>query len=301
MPSKKRGKGKARRRAAKGRKELKNDDGGTNGVKNVELRMQQLQINKDDQDDEDTFLEEAINLAAEEREQLESSATNEEENKVERCDHGFSPLPRGHVCARFIPSFLREFVQRGCLRSAIEALKTKYDGLLYDPDMLELVVSSFLEQGIDMLLRGNDDNARRFAVFAAIFEQLRMCRGAMKFNNAAEELKKCTLKIKELADDTCDEHTLVSFFRKRIPCKCLDKRYKEVKSIVKMGHCMNPDCPLPNMKAECSKLMKCEQCRLMQYCSIECQRAHWPRHKKGCVEITNLRCNAGILQNKSKE
>ena len=269
MPSKKKkAKGKARG-AAKSRKELSNDSA-ANEVKQ----------------DEDALLEEAINLAAAEREQLEAAAKNDEENNVERCNHGFSPLPRGHVCARFIPSFLREFVhQNGCLRSAIEALTTKYDGILHDPDNLDLVVSSFLEQGTDMLLRGNDDNARRSAVFAAIFEQFRVCR-AMTFNNATEDLKKCTLKIKELANDTCDVHTLVSFFRKRIPCKCLDERYKEVKSIVKMGHCMNPDCPLPNMKAECSKLMKCEQCRLMQYCSIACQRAHWPTHKEDCVKIS---------------
>jgi hypothetical protein len=28
-----------------------------------------------------------------------------------------------------------------------------------------------------------------------------------------------------------DEHTLVKFFRKRIPCSCLDEKYQEVKQI----------------------------------------------------------------------
>lgn len=29
-------------------------------------------------------------------------------------------------------------------------------------------------------------------------------------------------------------------------------------------------------------LRKCSQCKSVRYCSVECQRKHWPEHKKEC-------------------
>ena len=86
-------------------------------------------------------------------------------------------------------------------------------------------------------------------------------------------------KMNELYD--ADEHTLVIFFRKRIPCKCLDEKYEVVKSIAKVGLCANPKCSLPDRKAARNK-MYCTQCRLENYCSRECQVADWKIHKEYC-------------------
>ena len=86
MPSKKKAKGKGRG-ATKSRKELRNDCAAS--VKNdVESQMQGLNVNnsKQDNEDEDALLEAAINLAAAEREELDAT-------DVEKCDHGFVPLP----------------------------------------------------------------------------------------------------------------------------------------------------------------------------------------------------------------
>ena len=84
-----------------------------------------------------------------------------------------------------------------------------------------------------------------------------------------------------------DEHTLVSFFRKRIPCKCLDNKYKEVKSIAKIGLCYSKNCSLPGNRAIRSEMLYCTQCRRANYCSKECQVTHWPFHKKFCVDVAN--------------
>ena len=278
MPSKeKKAKGKARK-AAKSRKDLSSD--------NVANEVKQ---------DDDALLEEAINLAAAEREELEAAAKIDEENNVERCDHGFVPWPKGHVCTGFVRAFVREFsgsnrvslIQR--FAEVNDATITKYAAVWHDPTMLEYVATYYLAEGTGAILEEKDDIARQSAKFAICFETW---RDIMTGNNS-DVIRKWG-KVEELSSDTCDEHTLVSFFRKRIPCKCLDKRYKEVKSIVKMGHCNNPDCPLPDRKVEASKLMHCEQCTAVFYCSIECQKAAWPKHKEHCVKITNLRGNAGI-------
>ena len=91
----------------------------------------------------------------------------------------------------------------------------------------------------------------------------------------------CWTKILEL--QSADDHTLVSYYRKRIPCSCLDKKYKEVKSVKKMGLCRNPNCSLPdNGRVERRKMFSCTRCGVVNYCSVKCQRADWNRHRKGC-------------------
>lgn len=151
---KKKGKAKGKaRRATKSREELNNDT--LHVKKNVELRIQRqrLQIsnsnNNNDQDDEDALLEEAINLAAAEKEKLDAAAKNDE-----RCDHGLVPLPRGHVCALFVHSFLREFIPgsktveafENELENALIATKKRGEVVMSNPDMLKWVVSHFLAE-----------------------------------------------------------------------------------------------------------------------------------------------------------
>ena len=125
----------------------------------------------------------------------------------------------------------------------------------------------------------NYNGARLSAVFTKYFEEfiairLRKTKTIDKFDRA---------KVGELL--AADEHTLVQFFRKQIPCKCLDERYKEVKSITKMGICMNVACPLPDNMAVRSKMVYCTRCRKVNYCSRECQVASWPLHKEKCQKI----------------
>ena len=88
---------------------------------------------------------------------------------------------------------------------------------------------------------------------------------------------------------SCDLHTLVSFLRKRIPCKCMDEKYEEVKTLIKMGLCSNPDCSLPDRKAERNKILYCARCDQVGYCSRACQKAHWKEHKEDCRKIADLK------------
>ena len=94
-------------------------------------------------------------------------------------------------------------------------------------------------------------------------------------------------KIGEMYD--ADLHTLVKFYRSRIPCSCLDEKYEDVKSITKMGDCHNePKCNYVNGRVERSKTMYCSRCRCATYCSRDCQEAHWAIHKQYCDEYAEV-------------
>lgn len=79
-----------------------------------------------------------------------------------------------------------------------------------------------------------------------------------------------------------------SYLRKNIPCSCLDKKYKEVKSITRMGMCCNEMCSLPNQMAKRSTMLCCTGCRVANYCSRECQKAAWPENKEFCERLRSI-------------
>ena len=76
----------------------------------------------------------------------------------------------------------------------------------------------------------------------------------------------------------CNERDLLKFFRKRTDCSCLKKMHLEArKTLPKLGFCYH--CRQVKKR---SLLMVCSRCRIYQYCSRECQNAHWPEHKRDC-------------------
>ena len=75
------------------------------------------------------------------------------------------------------------------------------------------------------------------------------------------------------------ERSVTQFFRKRISCSCLDKRYAAVKSKPKSGLCDN--C---KQRKERTSLYVCSGCSAFQYCSVKCQSMQWSIHKSFCQE-----------------
>jgi hypothetical protein len=247
----------------------------------LDSEMQRLRIgDKQGGDNEDdALLEEAIKLAAVEEQEMK---LKEKEN----CTHGYNPSStfQARFCEGYLKTFTESYHSAITLRgenelyvrchSVTRAFETACRSMgttnaSRNRSNAERVNTFCLAEGTKFILDGKSDDARLPALLALITKSV---RGKMPDSGPQ--------KMMELLDG--DEHTLVQFFRKQLPCSCLDEKYSEVKSITKMGICYNHDCPLPDRMAIRRSMLCCTGCRKVNYCSRECQEADWPVHKEFC-------------------
>ena len=261
MPSRKRTKGKARKAAkeAKAKEAAKEEEEESQTV--VEASASQRQSRS--------------SLEAQMQRLRIKTATS-----LSKCSHGRPPLSPGEekICQDFINAFFAEFISQDILGegffTAYEATKDEYADV-YSSE-LGTVISILLCNGTQRILQGDNRKAAFCATLACYFEDyVAVVHKTKAISNWS--------KVVELYD--ADDHTLVSYYRKRIPCACLDEKYKEVKSVKKMGVCYNLTCSQPGRMKERSKMFSCTRCGVANYCSVECQRADWKIHKKNCDSI----------------
>eukprot|EP00985_Skeletonema_marinoi_P003508 scaffold1505_cov146-Skeletonema_marinoi.AAC.22 len=175
-----------------------------------------------------------------------------------KCRHGFEKLD--NMCIDFVIEFRDAFHEAGnrgksTLQSLVYAEDTTMDkfAVVWKDFAKMEIIMSFIEQCIAV--------------------ELHQTQAIMNWS-----------KVEAMS---ADEHTRVKFYRRRIPCSCLEKKYGEVKTITKMGLCFNQQCP--DRRVERSKTMYCSGCRCITYCSRECHKASWSGHKEICVEIAAKR------------
>eukprot|EP00984_Skeletonema_dohrnii_P030945 scaffold22845_cov85-Skeletonema_dohrnii-CCMP3373.AAC.4 len=184
------------------------------------------------------------------------------------------------LTTQFLKKFACEYNAAGSvlnynIRAAYHATREEYADAWSNAAVMECVSSYFLTEGTKYVLEGNNKAASHYAPLAYCFEQHIAC------NLLRERLTMSWPKMNELYFDP-DEHTLVSFFKKRISCSCLNTKYKQVRSIKKLGICYNFNCPHPGRKVERSLTKCCSLCRRVNYCSRECQVENWNVHRLHC-------------------
>mmetsp|Transcript_19180 Transcript_19180/g.32680 ORF Transcript_19180/g.32680 Transcript_19180/m.32680 type:complete len:276 (-) Transcript_19180:630-1457(-) len=208
------------------------------------------------------------------------------ERRCFKCVHVEQPSPTAspqlsHVKRmKFFDEFRKQYnaaagVLNYNMQAAYHATREEYAVVWNSVAVMECVSSTFLLLGTEYLLEGNNKAASHYASLAYCFEQHITC------NLRKERLTMSWAKMNELYFEP-DEHTLVSFFKKRISCSCLDSKYKEVKSLKKLGICYNFNCPHPGRKVERSLTKCCSLCRRVNYCSRECQVENWKMHRLYC-------------------
>lgn len=88
------------------------------------------------------------------------------------------------------------------------------------------------------------------------------------------------LPLRDLFEDldgggeVCGE--AVRLYKKRIKCNCLNEKWSEAKKKPRLGNCSHWHCGVQKDRKE---LKICTCCGFNQYCSKECQRADWPKHR----------------------
>ena len=202
--------------------------------------------------------------------------------KPMNCKHGCL-LSDGDqkICKDFINAFIVAFISSQvdlwhAFGAATKATEDEYADM-YSDSKLDTVISMLLCNGTQRVLEGDNYTAQLYAILTCQFE------GFMAVEVHKNKATDTGTKVYELHE--ADDHTLVQYYRKRIPCTCLDEKYKEVKSVKKMGFCCNPSCTHPGRKVERSMMFCCTRCGEANYCSVECQRADWKRHRKDCGSI----------------
>ena len=147
-----------------------------------------------------------------------------------------------------------------------------------DSTKMEMVLSYFLSEGTKTILE-NDYlmNVPANSVLARYLEQYIAVH--LKQTQALMNWPKIVESSYEIDSDM---HTLIKFFRRRIPCSCLDEEYQRWKHVTKVGSCFNPQCCIPSDCVERSKTKYCSRCRCVAYCCRECQEADWWWHKPYC-------------------
>ena len=74
--------------------------------------------------------------------------------------------------------------------------------------------------------------------------------------------------------------SLFKFYMKRMSCTCLNEKYTKLKATQpKTGQCYYCD-----KRTDRSKLFACSQCNTVQYCTRECQIAHFEQHINDCLQ-----------------
>jgi hypothetical protein len=161
-------------------------------------------------------------------------------------------------------------------------MSEKVDDFLYkeydakdwtDSVSLEWLAAAFISIGTEVILQQDTNHFNNYlCVFSEFSTQCVACdvHKSQPLIYAA--------RLNELARS--DKRRLISYMKKRIPCSCLDAKYKALKSLPKTGFCSNSKCG--KRRLELSLLMSCEGCRKEHYCSKACQAADWNNHKEEC-------------------
>uniref|UniRef100_A0A7S2LYT7 MYND-type domain-containing protein n=1 Tax=Skeletonema marinoi TaxID=267567 RepID=A0A7S2LYT7_9STRA len=140
------------------------------------------------------------------------------------CYHGCVPFPADHICAEFLNAFMKE-CRASNITHALQATIEKYAQVWNDPELLRRISSYICFIGTQAVLKDTQNfEAIKLAVLAFIFEH--------RIENNTSEL--CT-------EPQLRENTAIRFFKKRIPCSCLDQLYINTKGISKLKVCYDID------------------------------------------------------------
>ena len=210
------------------------------------------------------------NKKAERRSIWERLVRGEDKNdrKVIHCEHGCTveiPDSLDHPVVCFVDGF---FASGGDWWKYLNSHTKVWSNDTYRNMTMHLL----LNIGANLLLGSTSTGTGAIASTIVVLDHYKETKSA----NDIILSRGVAAKVRDISEGNMRD--VLKFYSKRLSCSCLKKMHSEARKILpKVGQCYNC-CEVK----ERALLSVCSRCRVSQYCSRQCQVAHWPEHEKYC-------------------
>lgn len=202
--------------------------------------------------------------------QTESKETDWSQlGRLGECNHGCPIIARHHPVSALVDDMLEAASDESkFISESVKLSIERHPQLWNDKDTCMMAVDILISFTVSCFLSGGDIDAGRTIALALLY--LTEYDGLESLDTAA--YASAALR----RDIVCgNDRDILRFYSKRIPCACLKELYNQSKDrLPKDGYCHN--CKKVFNRSD---LMVCGDCRIIQFCSKECQRECWPEHK----------------------
>lgn len=180
------------------------------------------------------------------------------------------------MCSRFYQRIWKGLVSKN-YSSAFEAAWAGCPEALEDDEMRSMLKDFLTARAVEYTLKTGSSGGT--GLFAASILLVESYKSGCRDMEALARLHCCgkDFSLKNMDAVAGCERSQLEFYRKRIPCSCLDEKHAAAKSQPKTAACIS--C---RARKERNSFLLCSRCKKAQYCDRSCQIADWPRHKEHC-------------------
>ena len=210
--------------------------------------------------------------------------------QVIQCNHGLDltiPDDKNHPVINFLDTFfINTIYKKVDIFDTLEEVFDKHIEAWKNESYREMAMNILISIGTNMMVV--EDTNVPLINLARLPLVLILARAIVILENHTEtedfvsviNTRSVAGKLRDLrfSKRCANKRDVLKFFRKRTACSCLKKIHLEArKTLPKLGICQHCE-----EVRERTSLMVCSRCGVFQYCSKECQMAHWPSHQRYC-------------------
>ena len=204
-------------------------------------------------------------------------------NLRSECSHGV-PENAPNSCIDFIIDYSKllktqkDDVSNDFIFSAIEATYQKYIHVAFNVRFMKTTKVILVSMAIDGILDGDftDAQINMHARSVMALESVFLGKDAVAY---------ARIKIEKIRrGGNC---AAVRYLSKNTPCGCIMQFFANLEPESRTKFCT-----YCQKDVVASEILRCSGCRIAEYCSLECQKVSWRKHKKECEKLAAVKKNA---------